>query len=144
MLGLVDGALGHKEEAVRKGRRAVELMPPEKDSLNGSVLETQLAIINALCGVKDLAIEQLNANSHRPGDGSYGDLRLNPVWDPLRGDPRFRKTCGLTRAEGLMFSETLPKTFSGIGGENRNDGVPLQLSVPAGSAQGICYSFTRE
>ena len=40
---------------------------------------------------KDLAIEQLNANFRRPGDGSYGDLRLNPVWDPLRGDPRFEK-----------------------------------------------------
>ena len=66
-------------------------MPVEKDSINGPVLATQLAIIYALCGEKDLAIEQLNANFRRPGDGSYGDLRLNPVWDPLRGDPRFEK-----------------------------------------------------
>jgi serine/threonine-protein kinase len=91
ILGLIDAALGRKEEALREGRRAVELLPIEKDSINGSHLITYLAVIDAWVGEKNLAIEQLNANFRKPGDGSYGDLRLNPRWDPLRGDPRFEK-----------------------------------------------------
>jgi serine/threonine-protein kinase len=91
ILGLIDAALGRKEEALREGRRAVELLPIEKDSINGSHLVTCLAIIYAWTGEKDLAIQQLEANLQKPGDGSYGDLRLNPFWDPLRGDPRFEK-----------------------------------------------------
>ena len=50
-----------------------------------------LAIIYASTGQRDQAIEQLTALFSKPGDGSYGDLRLNPFWDPLRGDPRFEK-----------------------------------------------------
>jgi len=50
-----------------------------------------LAVIYAWTGQKDLAIDQLDANFRKPGDGSYGDLRLNPFWDPLRGDARFEK-----------------------------------------------------
>ena len=35
MLGIIDAALGRKEEALREGRRAVELLPVEKDAIYG-------------------------------------------------------------------------------------------------------------
>jgi TolB-like protein/Tfp pilus assembly protein PilF len=91
VLGLIDAALERKEVAIQEGRHAVELLPTTKDSINGSHLVMYLAIIYAWTGEKDLAIEQLNALLSHPGDGSYGDLRFNPFWDPLRGDPRFEK-----------------------------------------------------
>jgi TolB-like protein/Tfp pilus assembly protein PilF len=91
VLGLIDAMLGRKEDAIREGRRVVELLPTEKDSINGSHLVMYLVVIYAATGEKDLAVDQLNALLSKPGDGSYGDFRLNPFWDPLRGDPPFEK-----------------------------------------------------
>jgi len=91
VLGLIEAALGRKEEALRQGRRAVELLPIEKDSINGPVLIEYLAMIAAWAGDKDLACQQLARASRLPGCVSYGQLKLLPFWDPLRGDPRFEK-----------------------------------------------------
>jgi TolB-like protein/Tfp pilus assembly protein PilF len=91
VLGLIDAALGRKEEALREGRRAVELLPLEKDSMNGTNMVRYLAIIAAWAGDKDLACEQLASIIRRPSNVSYGQLKLLPFWDPLRGDPRFEK-----------------------------------------------------
>ena len=90
-LGLIDAALGRKEEALREGRRAVELLPVEKDAINGSVMIKYLAMIAAWAGDKDLACEQLAIAARPPIALSYGQLKLLPFWDPLRGDPRFEK-----------------------------------------------------
>jgi len=91
VLGMIDAMLDRKQDAIREGRRAVELLPVERDSINGSHLLMHLAMIYAATGEKDLAIEQLKLLLSKPGDGSYGDFRLNPFWDPLRADPRFEK-----------------------------------------------------
>jgi TolB-like protein/class 3 adenylate cyclase/Tfp pilus assembly protein PilF len=91
LLGLIDAALGRKEEALREGRRAVELLPVEKDSLNGAAMIEYLALIAAWVGEKDLACEQLAIATQLPGSLSYGQLKLLPYWDPLRGNPRFEK-----------------------------------------------------
>ncbi|HTH19593.1 MAG TPA: hypothetical protein VL912_05895, partial [Candidatus Udaeobacter sp.] len=91
VLGLIDAGLGHKEEALRKGRRAVELCPIEKDAFLGAAMVKYLAMIAAWVGEKDLACEQLAIAIRSPGDLSYGQLKLMPFWDPLRGDPRFEK-----------------------------------------------------
>jgi serine/threonine protein kinase/tetratricopeptide (TPR) repeat protein len=91
VLGLIDAALGRKEEALREGRRAVELLPVEKDSMNGAAMVKYLAVIAAWIGDKDLACEQLASVIRRPSGPSYGQLKLLPFWDPLRGDPRFEK-----------------------------------------------------
>ena len=91
LLGLIDAGLGRKEEALREGRRAVELLPVEKDSLNGAALLKYLAITAAWVGEKDLACEELATAIRYPGCLSYGHLKLLPFWDPLRGDPRFEK-----------------------------------------------------
>jgi len=91
MLGLIDAALGRKEEALREGRYAVELLPVAKDSINGVHMIEYLAMIAAWAGDKDLACEQLAIAVKLPGTLSYGQLKLLPFWDPLRGDPRFEK-----------------------------------------------------
>src|SRR3954468_16631934 len=89
VLGLINAGLGHKEEALREGRRAVELCPIEKDAVQGVAMVKYLAMIAAWAGEKDLACEQLAIAAREPGDLSYGQLKLMPFWDPLRGDPRF-------------------------------------------------------
>jgi serine/threonine-protein kinase len=91
VLGLIDAGLGRKEEALREGRRAVELLPVEKDSMNGTNMVKYLAMIAAWVGDKDLACEQLASIIRRPSSLSYGQLKLLPFWDPLRDDPRFEK-----------------------------------------------------
>ena len=90
-LGMADAALGHKEDAIREGRRAVELLPVTKDSIVGALLLQNLALICAWTGEKDLAFEQLAIAARTPGYLSYGQLRLHPNFDSLRGDPRFDK-----------------------------------------------------
>jgi tetratricopeptide (TPR) repeat protein len=91
MLGLIDAGLGNKQEALREGRRAVELCPIEKDAVLGIAMVKYLAMIAAWVGEKDLACEQLAIVIRKPGDLSYGQLKLMPFWDPLRGDPRFEQ-----------------------------------------------------
>ncbi|TMP93653.1 MAG: hypothetical protein E6L08_05140 [Verrucomicrobia bacterium] len=90
-LGMIDAALGRKQDALREGRHAVELLPVTKDAMAGAELLTNLAIIYAWVGEKDLAIKQLKDLLPIPGPVCYGQLRLHPFWDPLRGDPRFEK-----------------------------------------------------
>jgi tetratricopeptide (TPR) repeat protein len=91
VLGLIDAGLGRKEEALQEGRRAVELLPVAKDSINGAHMIEYYAMIAAWIGEKDLACEQLANAIRLPGTLSYGQLKLLPYWDPLRGDPRFEK-----------------------------------------------------
>jgi serine/threonine-protein kinase len=92
VLGLIDAGLGRKEDALREGRRAIELLPVTKDSINGVHMIEFFAVIAAWVGEKDLACEQLAIATRLPSSSlSYGGLKLFPTWDPLRGDPRFEK-----------------------------------------------------
>lgn len=93
VLGMIDAGLGRREEALREGRRAMELTPVEKDAINGAHMIEYFAIIAAWVGEKDLAIEHLGKAVRLPtyGTVTYGQLKLLPYWDPLRGDPRFEK-----------------------------------------------------
>jgi hypothetical protein len=94
VLGLIDAALGRKDLALDEGRRAIALMPVEKDVKNGSLVLQYFAITAAWAGEKELALQQLEAGLRAPTASlmlSYGALKLFPVWDPLRGDPRFEQ-----------------------------------------------------
>jgi serine/threonine-protein kinase len=94
VLGLIDAALGRKDLALDEGRRAIALTPVEKDVFNGSFVLQYFAITAAWAGEKELALQQLEAGLRAPAASlmlSYGALKLFPVWDPLRGDPRFEK-----------------------------------------------------
>jgi len=91
VLGLIDAGLGRKEEAIREGLHAVELLPISKDSIDGAEVMKYLGVIYAWCGEKDLAIKQISATLQIPSTLSYGNLKLHPYWDLLRGEPRFEK-----------------------------------------------------
>ena len=91
VLGLIDAGLGRKEEAIREGLHAVELLPISKDSIDGAEVMKYLGVIYAWCGEKDLAIKQITATLQIPSTLSYGNLKLHPYWDLLRGEPRFEK-----------------------------------------------------
>src|SRR5262249_19358557 len=91
VLGVIDAGLGRKEDALREGRRAVELLPITRDSINGAHIIEYFAVTAAWCGEKDLALEQLAVVTRLSGLISYGYLHVHPLWDPLRGDPRFEK-----------------------------------------------------
>jgi tetratricopeptide (TPR) repeat protein len=91
MLGLLQAMRGQKEEAVRTGRRAVELLPISKDAYDGPLMATKLAVIYAQVGELDLAHELLADLVKAPNGPTAGTLRVEPEWKPLRGDPRFEK-----------------------------------------------------
>ena len=88
---MIDAALGNKEQAVAQARRASELLPVTQDAVTGARILEHLAITYAWCGDKDHALEKLSTLSSIPSDVNYGMLRLDPIWDSLRGDPRFEK-----------------------------------------------------
>jgi TolB-like protein/class 3 adenylate cyclase/Tfp pilus assembly protein PilF len=91
ILALIDAGLGRKEEAEREIRHAVDLVPLEKDALNGADMIQYSAIVAAWVGEKDPALQNLAKAAQVPGFVTYGRLKLLPWWDPLRGDPRFDK-----------------------------------------------------
>jgi serine/threonine protein kinase/Tfp pilus assembly protein PilF len=88
-LGLIDAGLGRKEDALREGRRACELLPISADAVDGTDLAVNLALIYAWVGEKKLAIDQINFVQRFPNLLSYGVLKLHPFWDPLRGNRDF-------------------------------------------------------
>jgi TolB-like protein/Tfp pilus assembly protein PilF len=95
-LALIDAALGRKEQALSEGRRAMELAPTAQEAMFGPCsnevcAKRSFALICAWAGETDLALEQLEALSKIPGGPSYGELRLDPMWDILRGNPRLEK-----------------------------------------------------
>ena len=89
-LGVIDAVLGNKEDAIREGERAAQLSPVSKNAIEGAAVVRYLAVIYAWAGDKDRAVQRLAETTYLPGSHiTYGYLRLHPLWDPLRGDPRF-------------------------------------------------------
>lgn len=91
MLGLIGAALGQNDDALKEGRRSVELLPMSQDAYDGPVLATNLAVIYARIGEKDRAIEQLRSLREIPNGPTPGTLRIEPEWDVLRSDARFHE-----------------------------------------------------
>jgi tetratricopeptide (TPR) repeat protein len=90
-LGIVLAGLGRKEDAVREGKRGVELLGVTKEAWRGLYRVTDLARVYVMVGEYDAAVEQLVFLLSVPGEISIPLLRLDPVWDPLRDHPRFKK-----------------------------------------------------
>ena len=88
-LGVIDAGLGRKDDAIREARRACELLPASVDSFDSPIQIIYLAIVYAWTGEKDRALEQLRVAARFPNGITYGELKLNPEWDALRGDSRF-------------------------------------------------------
>ena len=104
LLGRIDARLGRKEEAIKEGRRACELLPLSKDTWDAPWHLRTLAEIYAWVGEKGLAIEQLSTLPQPRNWIVYGELKLDPDWDPLRGDPRFEK----------IVASLAPKNHTGV------------------------------
>jgi serine/threonine-protein kinase len=89
-LGAVLAGLGRKEEAINEGKRAVELVPESQDAFEGPQATTELAEIYASVGEHDEAFRLLDHLLKVPNGLTVPTLKLDPVWDPLRKDPRFQ------------------------------------------------------
>jgi eukaryotic-like serine/threonine-protein kinase len=89
--GLALAYLGRKAEAIREGQRGVALLPISQDASNGPYFQHQLARIYLLVGEPEKALDQLEPLLRIPYYLSPGWLRIDPTFDPLRGNPRFRK-----------------------------------------------------
>ena len=90
MLGGILAILGRKDEAVREGKRAIELKPESKDAFDGPMYTMALAQIYAWIGDKDQALQLIEKSLTTPNGITGPLLKLDPVWDPLRDDPRFQ------------------------------------------------------
>ena len=91
LLGGVLAGLGRKEDAIREGKRAVELLPESKDALDGPEMTITLAQIYTSVGEKDLALQLLEHSLKTPHGITVPALKIDPAWDPLREDPRFKQ-----------------------------------------------------
>ncbi len=89
-LGTILAGLGRKEEAIGEGKRAVELLPESSDAFDGPMATIGLAQIYAWTGEKDQALQLLDHSLNTPNGVTVPILKLDPVWDPLRNDPRFQ------------------------------------------------------
>ena len=99
-LGLLYAYMHRKEDAIREGRRALEMEPENRNAFHGATKEGNLAVIYALVGEPDQAITLIERLLSTPGPVGYtdfpsnitlADLRLRWEWDSLRGNPRFQK-----------------------------------------------------
>jgi serine/threonine-protein kinase len=82
--------LGEKDPALAEALRASELQPESKDAVDGPEITEGVAQVYTTLGDNDRAIEILDGLLNRPSYVTVQDLRVNPIWDPLRNDPRFQ------------------------------------------------------
>jgi TolB-like protein/Tfp pilus assembly protein PilF len=90
VLGMILAGLGEKELAISEGKRAVELLPESEDALDGPKTTVALAQIYTWTGETDQALQILERSLSTPNGITIPFLRLDPMWDPLRSDPRFQ------------------------------------------------------
>jgi len=91
VLAQVDAGLGEKERAIGEGRQAVDLMPFKRDAYDSVLVKQGLAQVYTWTGELDQALKILQELMKQPGYLSYGYLRVDPAWEPLRSDPRFNQ-----------------------------------------------------
>ena len=90
-LAVVDALLNNQEAAIVEAKRAVQLLPISKDAVDGPYLEMNLAVVYAWTNQLDLAFETLNDSAKVPAGITYGQLKRDPYWEPLRQDPRYEE-----------------------------------------------------
>jgi TolB-like protein/Flp pilus assembly protein TadD len=96
--------LGQKDSAMAEAQRASELQPESKDALEGPAITEGVAQVCAILGAKDRAIDILDGLLNRPSYVTVQGLRVNPIWDSLRNDPRFQ---ALTDRNDVSFASNL-------------------------------------
>jgi tetratricopeptide (TPR) repeat protein len=91
LLGLALAYVGRKAEAIQRGVKGTELLPPSVDAVGGTYLQHQLARIYILAGDAEKALDTLEPLLKGPYYLSPGWLRIDPTFDPLRKHPRFQR-----------------------------------------------------
>ncbi len=99
VLALSYAGLGRKEDALREGNRAVEILPEAKDALNGPIFKVSFARIHTILGNHEEAIALLEHSLETIGGVTVNELRFDPTWDTLRAEPRFRKLVAKNAAQ---------------------------------------------
>ena len=94
LLALAFAQLGRKADALREGKRAAEILPVSRDAVDGADLQEDMAYVELLVGDHDAAIRRLTYLLTIPSDVSVPMLRADPMWDPLRNNPRFQRLVG--------------------------------------------------
>ena len=97
LLALAYALLGRKADALREGTRVGEILPVSRDALDGADLQEDLAYVELLVGEHDAAIKRLAYLLTIPSGLSVPLLRADPMWDPLRGNPRFQTLIAAAR-----------------------------------------------
>jgi TolB-like protein/tetratricopeptide (TPR) repeat protein len=97
LLGVALAYLGRKDDAIREGRRGVELGPVSRNAFAGPYVLHQLARTYILVGEPEQALDQLELLLKIPYYLSPGWLRIDPAFDPLRKNPRFQKLAEATQ-----------------------------------------------
>ena len=100
-LGAALAGLDRKEDAISEGKKAVELLPESQDAFDGPQVTTALAEIYAWVGEHDEAFRLLDHLLTVPGGLTVPTLKVDPVWDPLRNDPRFQKLAAQAPSQNL-------------------------------------------
>jgi tetratricopeptide (TPR) repeat protein len=91
LLGLIYAGLGRCEDAKAEAKRAVDLLPETKDAFDGPILVISRARIHMMCGDLDNALALLERSLQTPSGITIPELRLDPIWDPLRTNPHFQQ-----------------------------------------------------
>jgi len=91
VLAQVDANLGNKELALQEAQKAAALMPVSKDAYDGPLILQGLAQVYTWTGDHDHALDELQTLLGMPGYISYGYLKTDPAWQPLRNHPRFQQ-----------------------------------------------------
>lgn len=91
LLGQTYAGLDRRDDAIREGKRALELWPESDDALHGPHVTTLVAEIYAMLGDAEGALPLVEHLLSAPQGLTPSLLKLDPIWDPLRNDARFRK-----------------------------------------------------
>jgi len=91
VIGVLHAFCGRKKAAIAAGRTAMDLLPISKDAYDGPSIATKLAVIYAQSGEVDNSIQLLAQLVELPNGPTFGTLRVEPEWDPVRSDPRFER-----------------------------------------------------
>ena len=109
-LALALAGLGEKDAAIVEGRLAVALLPESQDALDGPKMTLGLAQIYAWTGENDSAFELLERSLTTPAGVTVSSLKLNPVWDRLRGDARFQALIDVAQNPEVKLSMNCKQT----------------------------------
>jgi len=89
-LGIVYAGLGENEKAISEGKKGIELLPLEKEAYKGYYREWDMAIIYTLTGDYNNALRQIDFILSIPGAFSVNQLKLDPLYDPIRNLPGYK------------------------------------------------------